>query len=296
MSSRPWMPLYVADYRADTAHLSTAQHGAYLLLIMHYWMTGGLSNDDVQLARIACMTAKEWGKARPVIAALFSDGWKHKRIEHELTEAARISMAGKAGGEASGRARRERSTQRNVANDHERSFNDLRTTDERSANDSPTIREALHSPSHTQRKKKKDSIEAREARSKSKPSRLPADWQPSEADLTFAQQAGFALLDSKRLADDFRDYWHARAGPQGLKLDWPATWRRWVRTAAERRGNGTGPQRSQRGGSIVEAGRRRLAELAKVTAEFEFAAAAGEGDAGDAAGDDHVRLLSPGRR
>jgi uncharacterized protein YdaU (DUF1376 family) len=139
--NRPWMPLYVADYRRDTAHLSTAEHGAYLLLIMHYWATGGLPDDDQQLARIVGMRPADWKRARPTLAAFFSAGWKHKRIEFELTESARLSAAGKVGGKASGRSRREAKAQR--------SANDSRTIVERSlndhANDSATIREALHS-------------------------------------------------------------------------------------------------------------------------------------------------------
>lgn len=82
--SPPWMPLYIADYRADTAHLSAAEHGAYLNLIMHYWTTGGLPDDDRQLARIACMTPAEWRRARPTIKAFFQNGWRHKRIDSEL--------------------------------------------------------------------------------------------------------------------------------------------------------------------------------------------------------------------
>jgi hypothetical protein len=31
----------------------------------------------------------------------------------------------------------------------------------------------------------------------------------------------------------FRDYWHARAGPNAVKLDWAATFRNWCRKAAE---------------------------------------------------------------
>lgn len=85
------MPLYVADYKADTAHLNAAQHGAYLLLIMHYWTTGGLPIEDAPLARIACMTLAEWKKARPTIAAFFDAEWRHKRIESELARVNEIS-------------------------------------------------------------------------------------------------------------------------------------------------------------------------------------------------------------
>ena len=104
--SRPWMPLYVADYLADTMHLSTAQHGAYLLLIMHYWRAGSLPQDDETLARIVRATAAEWSSMRPTISALFDDGWRHKRIERELDEADTITTARRHAGLSSARKRR----------------------------------------------------------------------------------------------------------------------------------------------------------------------------------------------
>lgn len=89
--SRPWMPLYVADYLRDTRKLTAAEHGAYLLLIMEYWTSGTLPDDDRQLARIASMSTSEWKRARPNIEGFFHDGWKHKRLDAELARSAEIS-------------------------------------------------------------------------------------------------------------------------------------------------------------------------------------------------------------
>jgi len=101
MSAIIWMPLYVGDYRRDTAHLSAAQHGAYLLLIMHYWQQGGLPDEDDQLSRIASMSLAEWKKNRSVLRAFFGEGWRHARIDEELKNAVeryqKRSAAGKNG-------------------------------------------------------------------------------------------------------------------------------------------------------------------------------------------------------
>lgn len=99
---RPWMPLYVGDYLGDTGHLTTAQHGAYLLLMMHYWRKGELPDDNRQLAKITKLPLKTWCRHRPVLQEFFHSGWRHKRIDAELTRMLRVSekraTAGQKGG------------------------------------------------------------------------------------------------------------------------------------------------------------------------------------------------------
>jgi uncharacterized protein YdaU (DUF1376 family) len=96
------MPLYVGDYLGDTGHLTTAQHGAYLLLMMHYWRKGELPDDDRQLSKIAKLPLKTWCECRPILQDFFHDGWKHKRIDAELEKMMRVSaqrvIAGQKGG------------------------------------------------------------------------------------------------------------------------------------------------------------------------------------------------------
>jgi uncharacterized protein YdaU (DUF1376 family) len=91
MSSRPWMPFYIADYLKHTRRLSTIEHGAYFLLIMEYWKAGELPDNDEQLRRITGMTTKEWRRSRSHLQSFFFDGWRHKRLDMELTRSAEIS-------------------------------------------------------------------------------------------------------------------------------------------------------------------------------------------------------------
>ena len=72
--NRPWMPLYVGDYLGDTGHLTTTQHGAYLLLMMHYWRKGELPDDDRQLSKITKLPLKTWCDYRATLQDFFHDG------------------------------------------------------------------------------------------------------------------------------------------------------------------------------------------------------------------------------
>jgi uncharacterized protein YdaU (DUF1376 family) len=90
--NRPWMPLYIADYLRDTANLRALESGAYLHLIMSYWIFGGLPNDDRQLATIAKLTDSQWRVCKPTLSKYFGpDFQSHKRIDAELAKAADIS-------------------------------------------------------------------------------------------------------------------------------------------------------------------------------------------------------------
>ncbi len=102
---RPWMPLWIDDYMAATATLTTQEHGAYLLLIFHYWREGSLPEDDKKLARIVRLSLKEWMAIREVIAGFFFDGWKHKRVEKELAKCSDLSEKRKVAAERSHAAR-----------------------------------------------------------------------------------------------------------------------------------------------------------------------------------------------
>jgi uncharacterized protein YdaU (DUF1376 family) len=106
---RPWMPLYVGDYLGDTGHLTTAQHGAYLLLMMHYWRKGELPDDDRQLAKITKLPLRTWRDYRSTLQDFFYDGWRHKRIDAELQRMTEVSakraIAGQKGGLGSALAR-----------------------------------------------------------------------------------------------------------------------------------------------------------------------------------------------
>lgn len=91
---------------------------------------------------------------------------------------------------------------------------------------------------------KEDQPQERPARG----SRLAPDWQPSEA--SRAKVAAVAPhVDHEAETEVFRDYWVAQPGQKGVKVDWDATWRNWMRRkesdwAASRTGKPTRTQQN----------------------------------------------------
>jgi hypothetical protein len=69
-------------------------------------------------------------------------------------------------------------------------------------------------------------------------SRLSPTWAPGVEATTYAVAQGFSPAEIATIGEDFRDYWTAKAGKEGVKLDWQATWRRWVRSQSQRRPTG----------------------------------------------------------
>lgn len=91
-----WMPLYVADYIADTRRLSLVEHGAYLLLLMEYWRHGPLPDNDKELAAIVHADRRHWDKdIGPSVRRFFQrhdDGLLHqKRIDLERSKSVQLS-------------------------------------------------------------------------------------------------------------------------------------------------------------------------------------------------------------
>jgi hypothetical protein len=83
---------------------------------------------------------------------------------------------------------------------------------------------------------------------------LPTEWR------TFAQQER-PDLDPDRVFEAFKDYWIAKPGKDGIKADWTATWRNWIR---KERNNGRDHQ-DRPGGHRAGAAIAAAASLARET-------------------------------
>jgi len=103
MAALPYMQLYVADYLADTPHLTTEEHGAYLLLLFSYWQTGKPLRID-RLAHTARLSSERWTSVERSLNEFFKevDGvWIHLRVEKDLEKVAAKSGKNSEAGKAS---------------------------------------------------------------------------------------------------------------------------------------------------------------------------------------------------
>lgn len=119
----------------------------------------------------------------------------------------------------------------------------------------------------------KTSSSLRAARSTTTATRIPEGFVPTEEMRRwFADEKLAAVIDGKAEHEKFVDYWLGAPGLKGRKLDWPATWRNWMRTAAERAPRRVGTAVTQYGGVFTakpSTTDQRVAQTLAMGAMFE---------------------------
>lgn len=109
MAEFPALPIFTDAYLADTRHLTTEEHGAYLLLLLCAWRTRGcsLKDDDRQLARIAGVGPARWRKLKPVLIDFFTveqGFWRQKKLTYVYETVSSKVARNRASGARGGRA------------------------------------------------------------------------------------------------------------------------------------------------------------------------------------------------
>ena len=240
MAKYPALPLFTDAYMADTRHLTTLQHGAYLLLLMTAWRMPdcALPNDDVFLARICGMDKRTWQKNRDVIMAFWRQDekqrWYQGRLRDEQQFVAQLRNKNSEAGKASALKRLNRDS--------------TSVQPESNQISTPTL-----TPSPIPLKVREREVAVAPLAPKiihSKGSRLTPDWLLPDEWGEWAETQGLSREMIILEEDKFKDYWISQPGAKGVKADWQATWRNWIRRGVE---NGI-----QRSGQAATADRARF--------------------------------------
>jgi uncharacterized protein YdaU (DUF1376 family) len=202
---------HIGDFIKDTSFLTNEEIGIYLKLIWLYYdtekplpnnlfqlgMKTGSRDDQVNLEGLLGMF---------FVLDMENQCWHHTRCDKEIAHyKQQLTTASKAG-KASALKRAMSKSPTGVE----------QALDERSTEVQPTKNQEPITINHKPIKENK------------RGSRLPQDWFLTKSMGDWATQER-PDLDVRQVAEQFKDYWVAQAGQKGVKLDWDATWRNWIR-------------------------------------------------------------------
>ena len=189
----------IGDYQSHTAHLSDIEDLAYRRLLDWYYLHESPIPLDLNEVSRQIRMRPHSDCIASVLNEYFShtsDGWIHHRANKEIAKV----------GEKSEKASESAKARWNKVKD----ANALPTQ-----SDSNATHNTLPITHNTIVKQNRGS-------------RLQADFCLTEDWKEFCR-AERSDLDPQKVFDGFKDYWIAKPGQQGVKLDWFATWRNWVR-------------------------------------------------------------------
>ncbi|WP_426163060.1 DUF1376 domain-containing protein [Sandarakinorhabdus sp. DWP1-3-1] len=98
MADFPALPLWTDAYLADTRHLTTLEHGAYLLLLMEAWRrpTCSLPDDDRLLARLAGLAMDDWLAIKATVMEFWKRDGRTKTFAQKRLSAEAVYVRGKS--------------------------------------------------------------------------------------------------------------------------------------------------------------------------------------------------------
>lgn len=205
---------YPSIFRADTQHLTLAEDAAYRRLIDHYMETRApLSPDNRSLARIIGIGYDEWLWISVNVLKFFKNNpaglLTHTFCDETLAKHASRIAKSRYNGKSGGRPKSLNKINNNPAGS--KTITQQQPITEKKAS---TILGEIVSNKNTPIGVQKGSRFALPS--------PPKDW------VDFCRNEK-PQRDPYQIFQIFRDYWIAQPGAKGVKLDWTATWRNWIR-------------------------------------------------------------------
>lgn len=194
----------IGDYAKKAGRLTMLQHGSYTLLIDACYDREVFPTLEQALEWTWASTEAEVEAVKFVLSRFFTldkDGcYVQDRILEELLH-----------------YHKNADTNKRIAEEREAKRREKRTKREQIVDEPPPNHKPL-----TTNHKPLTIIE------KNRGTRLPSELEIPDEYILFCQQER-QDLDPHKVWAQFKDYWTAQPGQKGVKTDWAATWRNWVR-------------------------------------------------------------------
>jgi uncharacterized protein YdaU (DUF1376 family) len=195
---------HIGDFVKATARLTDAQSMAYLRLIWMYYDRERPLPDDIEA--LAFQLGTDEKTVHLILVSFFrlEDGrWHHTRCDAEIKEYKELINKRSKAGKASAEHRT------NTSSTPVEQVSNTQPTDVQLTNNQEPV-----TSNHIKEKRTRSTrFDLQE---------VPDEW------IDFCKQER-PDLEPRKTFDAFRDYWIAQPGSKGLKADWLATWRNWVR-------------------------------------------------------------------
>lgn len=250
MSQAPSMPMYWDAYLADTTHLTTEEHGAYLLLLGAMWRRNGtVPDDDRDNARIIGLTKGKWLKIKQRLSDFLiyeNDTISQKKLQKTWKKTQETIEKNRQNGAKGGRPKSKEN------NDLDKAVG----SDSVNPNDNPNV--TIPEPEPYIKELSKDSYKVPPKKPKGNASgkhakRIEAefgpDWKLPEKYHCYASEQGLQDDGVKSEVQKFFRYWTGPDAKHPAKKDWFRTWQTWIDKSIEWNGNNGDYRNGQSRGS-----------------------------------------------